>query len=68
MHPQWRQDAQWAAISRATQLESAYRAELRRHRAEGRRRRIRVGVGLWLLRIGLRVAGPLTVEGLLGSN
>lgn len=68
MHSQWSQDAHWAAVSRATQLESAYRTELRRQRAEGRRRRVRVSVGIWLLRIGLRVAGPVTVDGLLGSQ
>jgi hypothetical protein len=47
-------DAHWAAISQATQVIADSRVE---------RRRVRVGA--WLVRVGLRLAGPLTVEHLL---
>lgn len=62
------QDAHWTTVSRATQLQAAYRVELRRRRAEVRRRRLRLGVALWLVRFGLRLAGPLTIEKVLSAN
>ena len=55
-------DAHWAAVSRATQLEAHWRAEWRRGRREDRRRRLRLRLAVLLVRAGLRVAQPLTVE------
>ncbi len=55
------------AVSRATQLQAHYRAELRRNRTARPRQRLRMATAFGLVRMGLRIAGPLTVELLLGS-
>ena len=56
------------AVSRATQLEAHYRSELRRDRSARRRQRVRMAAALALVRVGLRIAGPVTVERLLRSH
>lgn len=55
-------DAHWAAVSRATQLEGAWRGTAKQERKQRRR----VSLGLWLVRCGLRLAKPLPAEALSG--
>lgn len=50
-------DEQWAVVSRATQLEVRWRGE--------RPGRLRLWTAIWMVRAGLRMADPLTVERLL---
>ena len=53
-------DAHWAAVSRAAQRDAAWRADCVRRRREERAARLRVRLGLVLVRAGLRLASPLT--------
>ncbi len=54
-----RAEAQWSAVSQATQMASRWRAERRRRRFAA----LRVRLGFSLVRAGLALATPLTVEG-----
>ena len=56
----WDQEAQWASVSRATQLEARCRSERTRDRDD-----LRLRVGGWLVRAGLHLAGPSTVKRML---
>ncbi len=58
-------DTQWAAVSRATQLQARYRTELRRHRHQ----QARLRAARWLVRTGMRLAGgAVTGDRLLGPS
>ncbi len=62
-------DTTWTAVSRATQLQAHYRAELRRRRRQSRRANgVRLRTAGLLVRAGLRIAGPLTLEGVIGTR
>jgi len=57
------QEAQWASVSRATQLEARCRSERARDP-----RHLRLRVGVWLVRAGLHLAGPSTVKRMLDPS
>ncbi|MDQ1367372.1 MAG: hypothetical protein QOE57_3414 [Acidimicrobiaceae bacterium] len=62
-------DTTWTAVSRATQMQAQYRAELRRARKQARQANgLRIRMAGLLVRAGLRIAGPLTIESLLGTR
>lgn len=62
-------DTTWMAVSRATQMQAQYRAELRRARKQARQANgLRIRMAGVLVRAGLRIAGPLTIESLLGTR
>jgi hypothetical protein len=62
-------DTTWKAVSQATQIQAQYRAELRRARKQARRANgLRLRMAGLLVRAGLRIAGPLTIEGLLSAR
>ncbi|MDQ1415571.1 MAG: hypothetical protein QOF81_1184 [Acidimicrobiaceae bacterium] len=62
-------DTTWMAVSRATQMQTQYRAELRRARKQARQANgLRIRMAGVLVRAGLRIAGPLTIESLLGTR
>ncbi len=54
-------DEQWAQVSRATQL-AARRRTPRRRLQDTRRNGLRFQLGILLVRVGLRLAEPLTVD------